>query len=108
MSETETPNPDDFSRNERERDYEARVSIRGTITIAVQADSAEGAQQQVDAELAKIEAEGFVQLDDIDEIGDAQVTKERPMFRVLREGRVMQVTHLQAGDLPRQPNEHGF
>lgn len=102
------PNPSDFSVNEKQREYTARIQVRGTISIDIKADSEQDARLQADAELARIEKEGYVELDDIDEIEVYRVSKDRPMFRVIREGRMMQVTHLEPGDTPRQPDERGF
>ena len=108
MSDTAAPNPAEFSRNDREREYEARIDVRGTISLSLKADSQEDAQRQAEAEIERIEKEGFVELDGIDEIEIDHVRKERPMFRVTREGKKMQVSHLDPGDLPREPDERGF
>lgn len=108
MTETATPNPADFSRNEREREYEARIVVRGTLTIAIQADSEADAQRQAEEELAKIENDGFVEVESIDSIEIDRVYKEQPMYRALRGGQKYQVTHLEPGDLPREPDELGF
>lgn len=108
MTATIAPNPADFSQNPREREYEALIDVRGTISISLMADSQEDAQRQAKAELKRIEKDGFVELYCIDEIEVNHVRKERPMFRVTREGKKMQVSHLDPGDLPREPDERGF
>lgn len=109
MTETTitSPNATDFSRNERPREYTAEIEVRGTISMRVEADSQEDAQRQAEAELERIEEEGYVEIDSIDEIDLRRVTKDRPMYRVTREGKPMQVSHLQSGDLPRDP-DRGF
>ena len=109
MSDTaQAPNPADFSQNEKPRDYTARVTVRGTISISIQADSAEDAKRQAEAEVEKMENEGYVEIDDIDQIELDRVYKDRPMFRVTRDGKPMQVSHLDATDKPRAADERGF
>jgi hypothetical protein len=104
----QAPNPADFSRDDRPRDYTAYVTVRGTISINIQADSADDAKRQAEAEVEKMEAERYVEIDDIDAIELDRVTKDRPMFRVTRDGKTMQVSHLDPGDVPRAPGECGF
>lgn len=105
----QAPNPDDFSRNDKLGEYTATIEVRGTISIRINADSQEDAQRQAEAELEKMENEGYVEIDDIDEADLRRVTKDRPMYRVTREGKPMQVSHLQPGDLPRDPDPgYGF
>jgi hypothetical protein len=101
-------NPADFSRNDREGEYTARVTVRGTLSISIKADSIEDARRQADAELEKIERDGYVEIDDIEELELDRVTKDAPMYRVIRDGKAMQVSHLDPGDRPRQPDERGF
>lgn len=103
------PDPALFSRNDKPGEYTARIRVSGTISISVKAENQEDAQRQADAELERIEKEGYVEIDNIDEIDLWRVEKDRPMYRVTREGKSMQVSHLQAGDLPREPDEkYGF
>jgi hypothetical protein len=103
------PNPADFSRNDKPGEYTAEVEVRGKISIRIEADSQEDAQRQAEAELEKMENDGYVEIDDIDEVRLRRVTKDRPMYRVTREGKPMQVSHLQPGDLPRDPDQdRGF
>lgn len=103
------PNPADFSRNDKPREYTAAIEVRGTISIRIEAESQEDAQRQAEAELERIEKEGYVEIDDIDEVDLRRVTKDRPMYRVTREGKPMQVSHLQPGDIPRDPDPaYGF
>jgi len=103
------PNPADFSRNDKPGEYTAVIEVRGTISIHIKAESQEDAQRQAEAELEGIEREGYVEIDNIDEIDLERVTKDRPMYRVTRDGKPMQVSHLQPGDLPREPDpSYGF
>lgn len=108
MTDAAPPNPDDFSRDNRDREYTAIIDVRGTIRVSIQADSREDAQRQAEAEAERIEKEGFVEIDDLDEIELSRMYKDPPMFLVLRGGKNMQVSHLEAGDAPRAPDERGF
>lgn len=107
MAETK-PNPSDFSCNERPRDYTAIINVRGTIRVSIQADSQEDAQRQAETEADRMEKEGYVEIDDIDELEVYRTYKDPPMYRVTREGKPMQVSRLDAGDTPRAPDERGF
>lgn len=103
------PDASNFSRNDKPGEYTAEVTVSGKISISIKAESQEDAQRQAEVEVERMEKEGFVEIDDIDEIDLRRVTKDRSMYRVTREGKRMQVSHLQAGDLPRDPDpEYGF
>lgn len=104
----QVPNPADFSRNDKPGEYTAEIEVHGTISIRIKAESQEDAQRQAEAELEKMEDEGYVEIDDIGRVDLQRVTKDRPMYRVTREGKPWQVSHLEAGDLPRDPDERGF
>lgn len=109
MTDTaQAPNPADFSRNDKPGEYTAEITVRGAISISIKADSPEDARRQAEAELERIEKDGYVEIDDIAEIDLYRVTKDRPMYRVMRDGKPMQVSHLEATDLPRTPDERGF
>lgn len=103
------PDPALFSRNDKPGEYTARVEVRGTISIPIKAESQEDAQRQAEAELERIYDEEYVEIDDIRDARLEYTSKDRPMYRVTREGKSMQVTRLEAGDLPREPDEkYGF
>lgn len=103
------PNPADFSLNEKPGDYTATFEVSGTISFHIKADSQEDAQRQAEAELERIENDSYVEINSIDEADLRRVTKDRAMYRVMREGKAMQVSHLQPGDLPREPDDkYGF
>lgn len=104
----QTPNPADFSRNDKPGEYTAEISVRGIVSISIEAESQEDAQRQAEAELDRMEKEGYVEIDDIHEIDLRRVTKDRPMYRVIREGKPMQVSHLDPTDKPRAADERGF
>ncbi len=106
MTITDLPNTADFITNERYGEYEATFSVRGTIRITIKAESLEEARSKADA---MTEDEEFgLELDDAEDVSLDRVGKTRPMFLVTRDGQSMQVSHLQPGDLPRQPDERGF
>ena len=108
-TKVDAPNPADFSRDDKPGEYTADIEVRGTVSIHIKAESREDAQRQAEAELERIDKEGYVEIDDIDSIDLQRVTKDCPMYRVTREGKSMQVSRLQPGDLPRDPDPaYGF
>lgn len=104
----QAPNPADFSRNDKPGEYTAEIEVRGRVSISIKAESQEDAQRQAEAELERMESERYVEIDDIDDLDLRRVAKDRPMYRVTRDGKSMQVSHLDAGDVPRDPDERGF
>jgi len=106
---TQAPDPALFSRNDKPREYTAEFTVRGAVSFSIKADSPEDARRQAEAELERMEKEGYIEIDDVQEIELYRVAKDRPMYRVTREGKSMQVSHLQVGDLPRDPDPaYGF
>lgn len=107
MSEAaEKPNPADFSKDEKPGEYELRFSVRGEIRMTINAESEAAARAQAEAML---EDETFgTELDTADDVSVDSVRKSRAMYRVTRGGQKMQSSHLEAGDLPREPDERGF
>ena len=109
MTANLAPNPDDFSRNDKPREYTAEIEVRGTFSISIMADSLEDARRQAETEMERIENEGYIEIENVEDMDLQRVTKDRPMHRVTREGKSMQVSHLQPGGLPRDPDpEYGF
>lgn len=104
----QAPNPADFSRDDKPGEYTAEIEVRGRISISIKAESKEDAQRQAEAELDRMEKEGYAEIDDIHDIDLVRMTKDRPMYRVTREGKPWQVSHLEPGDLPREPDQRGF
>lgn len=103
------PNPADFSVNDRPREYDVRIRVEGEIIMTIKADSQEEAKAQAE-KLADdiLEGRDFADLDDIEETKVESCWRKSPMYRVMRDGKPMQVSHLEAGDLPREPDERGF
>jgi hypothetical protein len=108
MTDVATPDSSIFSVNEKPREYTAYIKVEGIVEISVEADSPEEARRLAEAEVEKIENDGYVEVDRPDVIELERVRKDAPMYRVIREGKMMQVSHLDPGDLPRQPDERGF
>jgi hypothetical protein len=104
----QSPNPADFSRNDKDGEYTAEFFVRGVLSFRIKATSQDDANRQADAELERIENEGFVEVDSIDQIDLRCVAQDRPMYRVMREGKPMQVSLLKSGDLPRDQDQYGF
>lgn len=104
----QAPNPADFSRDDKLGEYTAEIAVRGKISISIKAESREDAQRKAAAEVDRIEKEGYVEIDDIQDIDLRHMSEDRPMYRVTREGKPMQVSHLEPGDLPREPDQRGF
>lgn len=106
---TDHPNPADFSVDERPREYDVEIRIEGTMRKKIMADSLEEARDKAEL-LADAIAED-AEPADIDYVYDVSVEdcrKSPTMFRVLRDGRACKVSHLEPGDLPREPDERGF
>jgi hypothetical protein len=96
----------EFLKNERPNEYEARFSVRGEITVTIKADSLDEAKEKA---AAMVEDEDFgLELDEADEVDLRRVQKTPPMFLVTRDGKAMQTSHVQPGDIPREPSEGGF
>ena len=105
----DTPNPDDFSVNERAREFRATISVSGAMSLTIDAGSEDEAQEKAEALIDQMENEERpVELDMVYDIGLDYVVKVNPLFRATRDGRKMQVSRLEPGDLPREPDEHGF
>ncbi len=105
-AQTTQPNPADFSVDEKPGEYRVRFDVRGEVTMDIDASSEAEARAKAEAML---EDEEFgLELDEARDVSIGYVRKRSPMYRVLREGKAMQVSRLEAGDLPREPDERGF
>ena len=95
-----------FSMNERAGEFCVTFDVKGTIYHHFKAENLDDAKAKVSRLL---ESDDFgCELDDVVEIKAGTVRPEKPMYRVLREGKAMQVTNLKDEDLPRDPDERGF
>lgn len=107
MSKAEKPDPSAFSVNEKPNEYRVHCKVSGEVMITINAESPSEAHAKVEA-MIKDKPENFELLDP-DEIEVAYVRKTPPMYRVMRDGQPMQVSRLEAGDLPREPDaKYGF
>lgn len=102
-----TPDPALFSINPRDGEYSARFKFSGSVTVSIKAES----WADADA-MARAMEEDFEALDisaqDIEQAHLQHTAETQPMFRVLRDGKAYQVSHLKPGDEPRDPDERGF
>ena len=106
---TDQPNPADFSVNDKPREYEVRIRIEGEVRRTIKADSLEEAEAQAEKIADDIaEDREAAELDDVDDVEVASCRRASPMFRVMRDGKAYQVSHLKPGDLPREPDDRGF
>ena len=106
---TDQPNSADFSVNDRPREYEVRIRIEGEMRRTIKADSLEEAEAQAEKIADDIaEDRETAELDEVDDVEVSSCRRARPMFRVMRDGNAYQVSHLEPGDLPREPDDRGF
>lgn len=106
---TDQPNPADFSVNSRPGEYEIRIRVEGEIRRTIKAGSLEEAEAQAEKIADDIaEDREAAELDDVEDVEVASCSRARPMFRVMRDGKPFQVSRLNPGDLPREPDERGF
>lgn len=106
---TSQPNPADFSVNDRPREYVVRINVEGVIRRTIKANSQEEADALAEKIGDDIAAEReTVELDEVDEARVAYCGRAHPMYRVTRNGEKYQVSRLEPGDLPREPDERGF
>lgn len=107
MNERTTPDKSLFSVDERANQYEVKFDVCGSIRMTFTADSVEDARNQADA-MVQGDDDFGCELDEADEIRVRTPRRHSPMYRVLRGGKKMQVSYLNAGDFPRDPDERGF
>ena len=106
---TDAPNSAEFSRNDRDGEYTVYVRVSGQTRLNIKAADEHDARRQAEAEVDKLERDGYVEIDKIDLMEVWRIHKDPPMYRVMREGKPMQVSHLQPGDTPREPDaKYGF
>ncbi len=104
--ETIKPDAANFSVNEKEGEFNAMFTVTGTVRMTIHAADLAEAKRKA-REMA--EGENFeVDLDEADSVTVDHVYKTPRMYRVTRDGGKMQVSRLEPGDLPRQPDERGF
>lgn len=95
-----------FRVNKREGIYYAEFHVRGTIKVEIEASTEEEADEKAEA---MMDGDDFgLELDDCEDIVLRDLSPARPMYLVTRKGETMQVSHLQEGDEPREPDENGF
>jgi hypothetical protein len=95
-----------FNINNRPREYEAVFEIEGELRVSIEAASPEEASNKAKQMLD--EGDFGLELDEVTHAKVYRIRKRPPMFLVTREGRAMQVSVLELGDEPREPDERGF
>jgi hypothetical protein len=105
-SAADRPDASAFLKDEKPGEYDVTFRMEGTVYRTVKAESLEAAQREAERLL---DDEDFgLELDQVDKGRVSHLTKTRPMYLVTRNGRKSQVSRLEPGDEPRQPDERGF
>ncbi len=95
-----------FSVTGRYGEFYAVFRVEGEIRVQIKADSIEQARAKA-REIADGDDFG-TELDEVIDVNIDYVYAARPMYRVTRDGSKMQVSRLEDGDIPREPDERGF
>lgn len=103
---TEAPDPKSFSINQRDGEYIAVLHVEGEILLNIKANNRIEAESKVADVIEDLES--LSELDDVHGATAVTIYKARPMYRVMLDGKKMQVTDLQPGMTPREPDERGF
>lgn len=100
------PNEADFVVNERDGEFYARFRVEGEILLPIKAASLEEARAKANVE---IESDLFgLELDEVTMASIDHVYAAPRMFLVTRGGQSMQVSRLEVGDAPREPDARGW
>ena len=106
---TDTPNPADFSTDEKPTEYNVTISVTGYVWVTINAENLEQAKDAAEKMADKIaEDAGGIDLDEVEDAWVNCVWKPPAMYRVTRDDQKMKVNILSPGDLPREPDERGF
>ena len=106
---TTLPHPHDFSKKTSDGEFDVLVEITGSVWMTIRARDLDEAKR-----LAAEKADYFLSVDfdhSLDDVESAQVLRVKPrssLYRVMRNGEAILVSHLQPGDVPRDPDEWGF
>lgn len=100
---SDKPDPSLCSVDHREGEYTVQFAISGTREETIQATNPYEAHKIANAVVLEMSDNDF-DLDDID-VSIDWVKKAPPMYRVTRNGKMMQTSYLRPGDLPRDPDE---
>jgi hypothetical protein len=99
--------PSLFKVDQREGQYTVRVRVEGNIEIELTAESEEAAKAEVQ-QMIDDDHDDLAELEDVVYASIRCVTKKPPMYLVVRNGQKMRTSHLEPGDLPREPDDRGF
>lgn len=106
MTSEAMPNPEDFSVDLRDGEYRVVIDVTGELSVTIKAENLADAERK--AEKICADCYEHMQLDEVTEAVIDRVYKTRPMFRVIEDGKKMQVSRLEPGMTPRAPDERGF
>jgi hypothetical protein len=99
----------EFSVNEQAGKYYATLKISGTMRVEIDAESIEDARDQAETKADKVSEDIFdIEIDYVDDVDVYHVQAKPKMYRVMSEGKKMQVIRLDETCTPRDPDERGF
>ncbi len=96
-----------FKVNPQEGQYIVRVDVEGYVEIDLTADSEDAARAEVEEMIGR-DDDCIAEIEEITIATISRVRKKPKMYLVLRDGAKMQTSHLEPGDLPREPDDRGF
>jgi len=106
---TDTPNPADFSTDEKPTEYNVTISVTGYVWVTINAENLEQAKDAAEKMADKMAEDVFeIDLDEVEDVRVDYVWQPPTMYRVTRDDQKMKVNILSPGDLPREPDERGF
>ena len=100
--------PAAFSKVEFPGVYLAEIKVIGYVQVEVSADDIRAAQAKADDIADTSEETDDVSLDIVMEAKTCNLRQKPSRYRILRDGKPFQVSHLTPGDLPREPDKWGF
>lgn len=95
-----------FKVNERNGQYIVEFNVSGSIMDEIKASSLEEAQKK--ATYMCDNPEYVLGKGTFYDLTVSYVRKACPLYLVMRDGKMMQVSQIKEGDLPRDPDERGF
>ncbi|TNE66864.1 MAG: hypothetical protein EP336_09625 [Rhodobacteraceae bacterium] len=104
------PNPDDFSFVDSPNEFRVTFEVKGEVNMTIYAENIEDARAKAREQVEEIVSEsGTCELDAVDDVEVGRIYQKPRMYFVTDEdGRKMRVSRLEAGMVPREPDEHGF
>ena len=97
-----------FKVNRREGEFDVRFRVEGEVSRTIKAASLSEAKIKAQEMVEDEDGDDLLELDEIHDARVDWVSQKPDMYLVARGGRKMQVSHIQEGDLPRDPDERGW